>query len=164
MSPTEGTPIPGFLRVATSGHAAAVLPTNAINSRRLMVSPAPRTTSGIKSISHFGSRIVPFVPPKRAALRHSTNPRRQIQTLRSGARAHQWRDDKFAVQRRPLIQPFLLTIIKLLKVVALLSWGRFSYARARPQFSVPHPPKMLDEVGADIFIASGLMTYSPGGL
>ena len=86
MSPTEGAPIPGFCACATSGHAAAVLPTNAINSRRLMASPAPRTTSGIKRISHFGSRIVPFVPPKRAALRHSTNPRHQMQTLRSGAR------------------------------------------------------------------------------
>jgi hypothetical protein len=47
-----------------------------------------------------------------------------------------------------LPQPLLLTIIKLLKVVTLLSWGRFSYARARPRSSVPHPPKMLTRSGS----------------
>jgi CheY-like chemotaxis protein len=32
----------------------------------LMASPTPRTTSGMKRISHFGARIVPFVTPKPA--------------------------------------------------------------------------------------------------
>ena len=45
--------------------------------------------------------------------------------------------------------PLLLTIIKLLKVVALLSWGRFSYARARPRSWNPIP-RTPSEVGADI--------------
>ena len=33
---------------------------------------------------------------------------------------------------------------QIVEVVALLSWGRFSYARARPRSCVPHPPKMPD--------------------
>jgi hypothetical protein len=36
-----------------SGHDTAVPTRTAMNSRRLMASPAPRTTSGIKRISHF---------------------------------------------------------------------------------------------------------------
>jgi hypothetical protein len=38
---------------AASGHAAAALPESAMNSRRLMASPVPRTTSGMKRLSHF---------------------------------------------------------------------------------------------------------------
>jgi hypothetical protein len=38
---------------AVSGRAAPVQPTNAMNSRRLMASPTPRTMSGMKRISHF---------------------------------------------------------------------------------------------------------------
>ena len=53
---------PVFARCATRGHAAAMLPTNAIDSRRLMASPAPRTPSGIKY--HILDRIVPLVAPK----------------------------------------------------------------------------------------------------
>jgi hypothetical protein len=63
------TGLVGCCARAVSGHAAAVLPTNVMNSRRLMASPASRTTSGLKRISHFGLGIVPFVRPKRAAPR-----------------------------------------------------------------------------------------------
>src|SRR5262249_41071063 len=38
-----------------------------MNSRRLMASPAARTKSGIKRLSHFGLGIVPFATPKPAA-------------------------------------------------------------------------------------------------
>src|SRR5262252_1780533 len=38
---------------ATSGHATTVLLKSLMNSRRLMASPAPRTKSGIKRLSHF---------------------------------------------------------------------------------------------------------------
>src|SRR6516225_6630401 len=38
---------------AASGHATTVLPESLMNSRRLMASPAPRTKSGIKRLSHF---------------------------------------------------------------------------------------------------------------
>jgi two-component system cell cycle response regulator DivK len=58
-------PMVGSLRgccaCAASGNAAAVPPTNAMNSRRLMAPPAPRTTEYHIS----GSRTVPFVTPKR---------------------------------------------------------------------------------------------------
>jgi hypothetical protein len=47
------TGIAGCSARATSGHAKATQPTNAMNSRRLMASPVPRTTSGFKTISHF---------------------------------------------------------------------------------------------------------------
>ena len=47
-------------------------------------------------------------------------------------------------------QPLLLTIIKLLKVVTLLSWGRFSSKESPAPILRPHPPKMLDEVGVVI--------------
>jgi hypothetical protein len=43
------------------------------------------------------------------------------------------------VQRRPLTTTLLLTIIKLLKVGALLSWGRFSPREPGPDLD-PHPP------------------------
>jgi hypothetical protein len=43
---------------AVSGHATAVLLKSLMNSRRLMASPAPRTTSGMERISHFGLKIV----------------------------------------------------------------------------------------------------------
>src|SRR5262249_49707792 len=46
---------------AARGHAAAVQPINAMNSRRLMASPAPRTTSGLIEYHISGSRIVLFV-------------------------------------------------------------------------------------------------------
>src|SRR5262249_51443100 len=38
---------------AANGHATTVLLENLMNSRRLMASPAPRTKSGIKRLSHF---------------------------------------------------------------------------------------------------------------
>src|SRR5262249_28059841 len=38
---------------AASGHAITVLLKSLMNSRRLMASPAPRTKSGIKRLSHF---------------------------------------------------------------------------------------------------------------
>src|SRR6516165_12802640 len=38
---------------AASGHATTVLPESLMNSRRLMASPAPRTKSGLKRLSHF---------------------------------------------------------------------------------------------------------------
>src|SRR6516164_9969080 len=38
---------------AANGHATTVLLENLVNSRRLMASPAPRTKSGIKRLSHF---------------------------------------------------------------------------------------------------------------
>src|SRR6516164_6882351 len=38
---------------AASGHATTALPNSLMNSRRLMASPAPRTKSGIKRLSHF---------------------------------------------------------------------------------------------------------------
>src|SRR5262249_46412594 len=38
---------------AASGHATTVLLKSLMNSRRLMASPAPRTKSGIKRLSHF---------------------------------------------------------------------------------------------------------------
>src|SRR6516165_427222 len=50
---------------AASGHATTVLLKSLMNSRRLMASPAPRTKSGSKDYHIFGSRIVPFVAPKR---------------------------------------------------------------------------------------------------
>jgi len=38
---------------AVNGHATTVLLKRLMNSRRLMASPAPRTKSGIKRLSHF---------------------------------------------------------------------------------------------------------------
>jgi hypothetical protein len=58
----------------------SALPPNVMNSRRLMASPAPRTPSGIKRISHFGSGIVPFVIPKQAVAMSALG---QKQTCRS---------------------------------------------------------------------------------
>jgi hypothetical protein len=55
----------GCCACAASGHATTVLLKSLMNSRRLMASPAPRTKSGIKDYHIFGSRIVPFVAPKR---------------------------------------------------------------------------------------------------
>ena len=48
-------------------HATAALPinANAMNSRRLMASPAPKTTSGIKRISHFWIENCRSLIPKR---------------------------------------------------------------------------------------------------
>src|SRR6516165_2763974 len=42
-----------FCARAASGHATTVLLKNLMYSRRLMASPAPRTKSGIKRLSHF---------------------------------------------------------------------------------------------------------------
>ena|SRR6516164_9260452 len=47
-------------RLQDSGLCCALL-TDAMNSRRLMASPAPRTKSGSKDYHIFGPRIVPFV-------------------------------------------------------------------------------------------------------
>src|SRR5262249_16254418 len=57
VSPTEGTPIPGFCACATSGHAAAVLPTNAIDSRRLMASPAEDHVGYQKNITFLAREL-----------------------------------------------------------------------------------------------------------
>src|SRR6516164_10015542 len=50
--PTRYT-LDGLCAVTASGQTAAALPRSMINSRRLMASPAPRTTSGIKSSITF---------------------------------------------------------------------------------------------------------------
>ena len=50
-NPTSG--MFGCCARTASGHATAVLLKNLMNSRRLMASPAPRTKSGIKRLSHF---------------------------------------------------------------------------------------------------------------
>jgi len=42
---------------AASGHATTALLKSLVNSRRLMASPAPRTKSGIKRLSHFWIEI-----------------------------------------------------------------------------------------------------------
>jgi hypothetical protein len=42
-----------MVRVRNALAWGAIMPTTAMNSRRLMASPAPRATSGIKGISHF---------------------------------------------------------------------------------------------------------------
>src|SRR6516162_2663996 len=62
-NPTSG--MFGCCARAARGHAVAV-PTNAMNSRRLMASPTPRTTSGMQRIALFGLRIVPLVTSKGA--------------------------------------------------------------------------------------------------
>jgi hypothetical protein len=46
---------------------------------------------------------------------------------------------KVAVHRWVLTTPLLLTIIKLLKVGALLSWGRFSFPESPAPISTPIP-------------------------
>ena len=50
--PTRYT-LDGLCAVTASGQTAAALLRSMINSRRLMASPAPRTKSGIKRLSHF---------------------------------------------------------------------------------------------------------------
>src|SRR5262249_12096065 len=55
---------PGCCARAPTGHATTVLLKSLMNSRRLMASPAPRTTSGSKDYHIFGPRIVPFVAPR----------------------------------------------------------------------------------------------------
>src|SRR6516165_8860197 len=50
-----------------SGHAAAAPPTNAMNSRRLMASPAPRTTSGYQKNITFLDRELSFANIQAAA-------------------------------------------------------------------------------------------------
>src|SRR6516225_8106061 len=66
-NPITGTA--DFCARAASGHATTALLKSLVNSRRLMASPAPRTTSGKKAEYHiFGSRIVrsecPLYPQK----------------------------------------------------------------------------------------------------
>jgi hypothetical protein len=53
------------------------------------------------------------------------------------------------VCRWVLTTTLLLTIIKLLKVVSLLSWGRFSPREPGPDLD-PHPPMRAPEVGVRI--------------
>ena len=53
-------PLSGLLRPSSKR--------NAMNSRRLMASPAPRTSSGIKRVSHFGLRIASFFIPRAGRL------------------------------------------------------------------------------------------------
>ena len=52
---------------AAIGQAAAALPRSAMNSRRLMASPAPTTTSGVKTISHLDQKLCSSLHPKGAA-------------------------------------------------------------------------------------------------
>ena len=54
-NPITGTA--DFCARAASGHATTALLKSLVNSRRLMASPAPRTKSGIKRLSHFWIEI-----------------------------------------------------------------------------------------------------------
>src|SRR6516225_5940679 len=80
MNPTTG--IAGCCARASSGHATAVLPTNAMNSRRLMASPAPRTTSGIKRISRFWIENCRSLIRKRAAPMSALGQKRTLTHIR----------------------------------------------------------------------------------
>jgi hypothetical protein len=85
------TGIAGCCARAVNGHATTVLLKSLMNSRRLMASPAPRTTSGINRISHFwiencAVRCLTGRPPcpLSAKSRHS---RRPPYSITSSARA-----------------------------------------------------------------------------
>src|SRR6516165_2068662 len=79
--PTRYT-LDGLCAVTASGQTAAALPRSMINSRRLMASPAPRTTSGIKSSITFWveKRAVPY---ERPALMSALGQKRTSHQVRS---------------------------------------------------------------------------------
>jgi hypothetical protein len=57
---------------------------------------------------------------------------------------------KFAVQRRPLTLTSFVDNNQIVEGRGSVKLGPVLPRRARPRSSVPHPPKMPDEVGADI--------------
>src|SRR5215831_6372172 len=54
-----------------------------MNSRRLMASPAPRTTSGMQRISHFWIENVSFVTPKQTAAMSALGQKRTSEVVQS---------------------------------------------------------------------------------